>query len=99
MDDILALSLERWGTAGSARYLALLRAALRKIAAQPLGPTTLARDEITAGIRSLHLKHVRSRGVSSPVHVLYFRLAAPGVVEIVRVLHERMDPRRHFEDQ
>ena len=30
-----------------------------------------------------------------PVHVLYCRAVAPGLVEIVRVLHERMEPGRH----
>jgi len=30
------------------------------------------------------------------VHVLYYRTAAPGLIEIVRVLHERMEPSRHI---
>jgi toxin ParE1/3/4 len=34
--------------------------------------------------------------VRKPVHVLYYRVAADGVIEIVRVLHERMDPGRHL---
>jgi plasmid stabilization system protein ParE len=28
--------------------------------------------------------------------VLYYRPVAPDVIEIVRVLHERMQPRRHL---
>jgi len=31
-----------------------------------------------------------------PVHMLYYRVIQPGLVEIVRVLHERMEPSRHF---
>jgi toxin ParE1/3/4 len=30
------------------------------------------------------------------VHVLYYRVLAPGLIEIVRVLHERMEPSRHL---
>jgi plasmid stabilization system protein ParE len=31
------------------------------------------------------------------VHVLYFRVIQPDLVEIVRVLHERMEPGRWLE--
>jgi len=34
--------------------------------------------------------------VKKPVHVLYYRAIQSGVIEIVRVLHERMEPSRHF---
>jgi hypothetical protein len=33
--------------------------------------------------------------VRRPVHVLFYRVVRPGLVEIVRVLHERMEPSRH----
>jgi plasmid stabilization system protein ParE len=52
------------------------------------------------GIRSLHLRHVRAENadaiVAKPVHVLYYRVVEPGVIEIVRVLHERMEPSLHI---
>ena len=51
-------------------------------------------------LRSLHLQHSRARGpqfkVKSPPHILYYHVITPDVVEIVRVLHEHMDPRRHY---
>jgi toxin ParE1/3/4 len=34
--------------------------------------------------------------VAHPVHVLYYRMLASDLIEIVRVLHERMDPNRHL---
>jgi len=34
--------------------------------------------------------------VASPVHMLFYRVAEPDVVEILRVLHERMEPRLHI---
>ncbi|MBV9288954.1 MAG: type II toxin-antitoxin system RelE/ParE family toxin, partial [Hyphomicrobiales bacterium] len=52
------------------------------------------------GIRSFHLPHSRDdtvrAPVANPVHVLFYRVLRPGVVEIVRVSHDRMEPRKHI---
>lgn len=73
---------------------------MRKIAADPDDPTTRNRNDLLPGIRSLHLRHARRErragSVRQPVHVIYYRVSEPGVVEIVRVLHERMEPSRHL---
>ena len=96
---ILATSEQRWGPDGRRRYAAILAAAMRKVAAEPQGATTRERADLLPGIRSLHVRHARGGGpdgqVRRPVHVLYYRAVAPGLVEIVRVLHERMEPSRH----
>jgi toxin ParE1/3/4 len=97
---ILATSAERWGIEGRRRYAAMLAAAMRKAAADPEGPTTRARAELAPRLRSLHLQYARAEAskarVRRPVHVLYYQVIAPGLIEIVRVLHERMDPDRHL---
>src|SRR5215470_13688847 len=97
---ILATSKERWGKEGRRRYAAILTAAMRKAAADPKGPATRDRAELSPGIRSLHLRHARGDDpqakVRRPVHVLYYRAVPPDVIEIVRVLHERMEPSRHM---
>jgi toxin ParE1/3/4 len=73
---------------------------MRKVAHDPESPTTRNRSELSPGIRSLHLRHAPGGGprsrVKRPVHVVYFRVVDPGLVEIVRVLHERMEPSRHL---
>ena len=101
--NILATSAERWGTDGRRRYALLLAAAMRIVATNPEGPLTQTRNELSPGLRSFHLRHARINAqqakVNKPVHVLYYRAIQPGLVEIVRVLHERMEPSRHFEDQ
>ncbi|HMG56914.1 MAG TPA: type II toxin-antitoxin system RelE/ParE family toxin [Kofleriaceae bacterium] len=98
LEHILAVSLERWGDDGAARYRALLAAALRAIATAPDGPTTRDRSRVLPGIRSFHLRHARAdHEVRDPVHVVYYRLAQAGSLEVVRVLHERMDPALHLE--
>lgn len=95
LEHILATSLERWGEAGRARYAALLAAAMRAIARDPEGSVTRDRTELSPGVRSLHIRQARgARGVKSPVHVIFYRYDV--VVEIVRVLHERMEPTRHL---
>jgi toxin ParE1/3/4 len=69
---------------------------MRFVADDPRGPTTQDRAELLPGIRSFHIKHVRGKhGVKAPVHVLYFRCADVGTIEVVRVLHERIEPSRH----
>lgn len=94
---ILAASVARWGAPSRRRYAALLATAMRRIAADPTEPTTADRRELHPRLRSFHIRHARAgEGVKNPVHVLYYREAAPGLIEIVRVLHERMEPSRHM---
>lgn len=100
--NILATSAERWGAEGRQRYTALLAAAMRHVAAEPSGPLTRKRPELrSSGIRSFHVRHAhRSEGaqVRRPVHVLYYRVAEEDLIDIIRVLHERMDPSRHLDE-
>ncbi len=97
--QILATSAERWGIEGRRRYAAVLAAGMRKVAAEPEGPATRERVELSRGIRSFRLRNASAdktqAQVRRPVHVLYYRVVRLGLVEIVRVLHERMEPSRH----
>ena len=99
--NILATSAERWGTEGRRRYAAVLADAMRQVAAEPTGPLTKKRPDLRSGIRSFHVRHARrseAARVRRPVHVLYYRVTQKGVIEIVRVLHERMEPSRHLDE-
>ena len=100
--NILTTSTERWGAEGRQRYAALLVAAMRQVAAEPEGLVTKARAELRPGIRSFHVRYARGSTeparVRRPVHVLYYRVVQKGVIEIVRVLHERMEPSRHLDE-
>ena len=75
----------------------MIAATLRRIAADPLGGATKRRDDLRPGTRSFHMRHAHGvvARVASPVHVVFYRVEASDIVEIVRVLHERMDPARH----
>ena len=99
--DILAQSEERWGSEAKSRYEAVVAAAISKIAADPISVTTRDRGELSKGLRSFHIRHARGHSgtdakVRHPVHVLFYRVVAPDIIEIVRVLHERMEPSRHI---
>jgi toxin ParE1/3/4 len=100
--NILATSAERWGPDGRQRYAAVLANALRQVADEPEGPLMKKRTELRSGIRSFHVRYAHRSAdaakVRRPVHVLYYRVAQEGVIEIVRVLHEKMDPGRHLDE-
>lgn len=97
---LLETSAERWGAGSRRRYAALLAAATRLIAGEPATPLACDRPELLRGVRSLHVRHARnessSNKVKEPVHIIYYRAADPGLIEIVRVLHEHMEPSRHL---
>jgi toxin ParE1/3/4 len=100
---ILAESAERWGAEARRRYRAALSDGMRQVASDPKGPLTRERTDISPGLRSFHLRHLRQGSrelrVRRPAHVIYYRVIEPGFVEIVRVLHERMEPARQFADE
>ena len=96
--NILATSAERWGTDGRQRYAAVLADAMRQVADEPEGPLTKKRTELRSGIRSFHVRYARRSADAAKVHVLYYRVAREGAIEIVRVLHEKMDPSRHLDE-
>ena len=88
------------GNEARIRYRGLLTAALRRIAASPEGISTVDRSALFTGLRSFHIRHARAESrearVGEPVHVIFYRALQPGLIEIVRVLHERMEPGLHL---
>jgi toxin ParE1/3/4 len=101
--NILATSTDRWGGEGQQRYATLPVAAMRQVADDPESPLTKKRTDLRSGVRSFHVRHARRSAdtakVRRPVHVLYYRVIQKGVIEIVRVLHEKMDPIRHVDER
>jgi toxin ParE1/3/4 len=100
---ILRRSEEVHGKEARIRYRACLTAAMRRVAAFPEGRSTEDRAELAPGIRSFHIRYSRDESrevpVANPVHMIFYRAVKPNIVEIVRVLHDRMEPRRHLASQ
>jgi toxin ParE1/3/4 len=81
--DIADRTFERWGEQQEEKYIGELYSRFSDVTANVnLGRTC---DELRSGLRRI--------GQGS--HVVYFRTIG-GEVEIVRILHERMLPEKHF---
>jgi toxin ParE1/3/4 len=105
MEDLLAWSEERFGQAARQRYEAL-SCALLDIAEDVARPGVTARPELGSDVFSYHLFFSRERAaersvpgegrVLRPRHLLVGRIAEPGLVDILRVLHDSMEISRHL---
>lgn len=66
------------------------------------GPAVRVRLELSEAVFSCHLTSSRKRvaaTVMRPRHLLIGRHAVPGVVDILRVLHDAMEISRHLPDE
>lgn len=86
LEGIARYTEEQWGAARKRRYLNALRDRFGQIRRNP-GLGTL-RDDIRPGYRS----------VVSGRHVVFYR-ETKDRIEIVRVLHERMDMHQHLTEE
>lgn len=93
IDALLLESARAWGIEGAARYNRLLLAAMNAVGDMPamVGSRPLAD---LPGVRSLHLRSARrlvarEHRVGQPRHLIVYRVAPNGVVEILSVVHDR----------
>ncbi len=83
IDDIWSYSYRTWGTQQARRYVAVLRDVCTELATDPaLGRS---RDDLHEGLR-----------VYPAGRHLIFYLTADRGIDVVRILHERMDIARHL---
>ena len=84
LEEIWDYTAGRWDVDQAEEYLRGLQHASERAAANPR--VGRACDEIRPGYRKL----------AAGSHTLYYRVSADGIVDVVRVLHERMDVDRHL---
>jgi toxin ParE1/3/4 len=84
LEEIWDYTAERWDVDQADEYLRGLQHAIESAAANPRVGRSC--DEIRQGYRKL----------AAGSHTLYYRLSADGIVDVVRVLHQRMDVDRHL---
>jgi toxin ParE1/3/4 len=89
--NILKWSTENFGAQQSRIYRDTLVQAIGELAGGLDVSGSGARDEIMAGLRTLHVARRGRRGS----HFLMYRIAPKSTIEIVRILHDRMDLQRH----
>lgn len=75
---------ERWGDSQAENYVRDLQRAIERIVHNPLIGRSC--DEVREGYR----RHA----VGS--HTLYYRIVRPDLIDVVRILHKRMDVDQHL---
>jgi toxin ParE1/3/4 len=90
--DIVKWTTENFGARQSRIYQKTLVQAISELAKGPDVPGSKARDEITPGLRTVHVARHGLRGS----HFLMYRVAPKATIEIVRILHDKMDLQRHL---
>ena len=89
--NILKWTTENFGARQSRVYRDTLVQAIGELGDGPDVAGSKARDEIAPGLRTLHVARHGRRGS----HLLMYRATPGRIIEIVRILHDRMDLQRH----
>ncbi|MEH2489565.1 type II toxin-antitoxin system RelE/ParE family toxin [Bradyrhizobium sp. AZCC 2230] len=90
--NILKWTTENFGPRQARVYRDILVQAIGELANGPEVAGSKTRDEIAPGLRTLHIVRRGRRGS----HFLMYRVAPESTIEIVRILHDRMDLQRHI---
>ncbi|QYH36805.1 type II toxin-antitoxin system RelE/ParE family toxin [Salinibacterium sp. M195] len=83
LSTIWEYTQERWGPTQAEIYISEMRAAIERIAAEP--QRGRACDDVREGYRRY--------GIGS--HLIFYTVGANSV-DVIRILHQRMDLTRHF---
>ncbi|MDN5928332.1 MAG: type II toxin-antitoxin system RelE/ParE family toxin [Hyphomicrobiales bacterium] len=79
LDEIWDYSAENWGAEQAERYVLAIRAACEALAAGKL------KGRSVEGVRA----NFRKQTVGS--HLLFYRVGGDGAIDLIRILHQRMD--------
>jgi len=90
--NILKWTAENFGPKQSRVYRDTLVQAIGELAGGPQVAGSKARNEIAPGLRTLHVARHGRRGS----HFIMYRAAPDNTIEIVRILHDRMELHRHI---
>jgi toxin ParE1/3/4 len=88
LDAIWSYTAEKWGIDQAARYVFDIRDACQPLASDGLKKGRSA-DNIRAGYRKF----------SVGSHFIFYRISADRHVEVIRILHQRMDVQSHFDNE
>jgi toxin ParE1/3/4 len=85
LEQIWDYTSGRWGDDQAAKYVHEIQRAIDRLVDNPgIGR---ACDDVRPGYR----KHAVG------MHTLYYRIASGDMIDVVRILHQRMDVDRHFD--
>ncbi|WP_438302079.1 type II toxin-antitoxin system RelE/ParE family toxin [Pseudomonas sp. NMS19W] len=93
--DTLRFTEVRLGESVRNRYREVLQETFLALAAQPALVGSKMRDELSPGLRSLHLSfnmlQMTDGRALRPRHIVFYRTGTDQIVEILRVLHDAME--------
>ena len=86
--------MQQHGPEAPARYQALITASIRALQQTP-SPAFSQPIRRVPGVRALHLRHATrllpaAERVRNPRHVLLYRIAQDGILEVLGLAHDRM---------
>ncbi|MBS0294829.1 MAG: type II toxin-antitoxin system RelE/ParE family toxin [Proteobacteria bacterium] len=84
LDGVWRYTIEHWGVDQAERYVRSLQVALDAVASGAVAPRSC--DEIRAG----YFK------AAAGSHIAFYRLDVPDRLDVIRILHRRMDFPRHL---
>lgn len=87
LSDIWTYTAEVWSESQADKYYEMLVAASREVAASPM-PLGRSYEEIMAGLL----------GFRTGKHIIFYRETTDDEIEIVRILHERMDLKERIDE-
>jgi toxin ParE1/3/4 len=90
--NIVKWTTENFGARHSRIYQQTLVQAIGELAEGPDVAGSKVRDEIMPGLRTVHVARHGRRGS----HFVLYRVAPKTTIEIIRILHDRMDLQRHL---
>ena len=85
VEQIWDYTCDRWGEDQAEKYVRGLQRAIDRVVENPA--IGRACDEVRSGYR----KHAVG------THTLYYRIADEDLIDVVRILHQRMDFERHLD--
>lgn len=86
LGEIWDYSARNWGAEQADRYIRAIRSACEALAAGPTRGRPI--DEIRPGYRKL----------AGQLHFLFYRVTDSGLIDVVRILHQRMDVAARLND-
>ena len=90
--DALAKTFHEFGEWKCDEYVELIDLALDEIASDPASFRSKSRDDLRAGIRTLHIGRRGKRAR----HLFVYRIGRSDVIEVLRLLYDGMELERHL---
>ena len=85
LNDIWVYTFRKWSKKQADRYYDLI-----------IGEIEFITDNFMTG-KSLEQTRINYRVTKIKSHLIFYRKAESGVIEIVRILHQRMDIKKHIQ--